>query len=69
MRKTLGQILAYEYQFAFTRCLVRDLRMIDYAQEQYVTPLDSLSVVLDGGDYELIPCVKKRLLADVYRAC
>lgn len=51
MRKTLGQILAYEYQFAFTRCLVRDLRTSDYAQEQYVIPLDSLSVVLDNGDY------------------
>lgn len=51
VRKTLAQIIAYEHQFAVTRCLVRDLRTIDYAQEKYVIPLDSLSVVLDDGDY------------------
>lgn len=51
VRKTLAQSIAYEHQFAVTRCLVRDLRTIDCAQEQYVIPLDSLSVVLDDGDY------------------
>lgn len=69
VRKTLCQMLVYEYQFAFTRCLVRNLRTINCAQEQYVIPLDSLSVVLDDGDYQLLLYVKKRLLTDVHRAC
>lgn len=69
MRKTLAQSTAYEHQFAVTRCLVRNLRTINCAQEQYVIPLDSLSVVLDDGNCQLLLYVKKRLLTDVHRAC